>query len=121
VGVGVVLGRLANIQAVGEGGGYYFAQHRTAAVRPQPIQNKNVYCFGSVEAATVGLNGQQFWVKFCNFYYCVHRIIFYEELPEVKIVSKITLHEKAFLQVFALKFFVKYFPYKFFRINGPPP
>jgi hypothetical protein len=53
--------------------------------------------------------------------YCIHRIIFYEELPEVKIVSKITLHEKAFLQVFALKFFVKYFPYKFFRINGPPP
>ncbi len=60
--------------AVGEGGGY-FAQHRTAAVRPQPIQNKNLYCFGSVEAATVWLNGQQFWVKFCNFNY---RIVYTE-------------------------------------------
>jgi hypothetical protein len=63
-----------------------------------------------VEAATVGLNSQQFWVKFRNFNYCIHRMIFYEELPEVKIVSKITLHEKEFLQVFALKFSVKYFP-----------
>ncbi len=36
---------------------------------------------------------QRFWAKFLNFNYNMDKTTFYEELPEVKIVSKVTLHE----------------------------
>jgi hypothetical protein len=36
---------------------------------------------------------QYFWDKFSNFNYNIHKATFYEELPEVKIVSKVALHK----------------------------
>jgi hypothetical protein len=36
--------------------------------------------------------------------YNMHKNTFYEELPEVKIVSKVTLHDQVCFQIVTLKF-----------------
>jgi hypothetical protein len=46
---------------------------------------------------------EQFWVKFCYFNYCICKIKFYDKLPEVNIISKVTLQEQVFVSNFYLK------------------
>jgi hypothetical protein len=41
---------------------------------------------------------QHFRGKFWNFNYYMDKITFYEELPEVKIISKVLLHEQVFFK-----------------------
>jgi hypothetical protein len=66
---------------------------------------------------TVGLNSPILSGYVCDFNYCIHKTTFYEELPEVNIISKATFHQYVILQIFMWSIFC-YCPLKSFGPIG---